>query len=225
MYETQTGAIRLPAPPNGDRAVARGARGHFSGALVIGEDEGRVVEFESRTERNVALVMIARPDVVALESQVAFHWAAEDGRRATHYFDYRLTHRDGSRTALMVKHRRKLEQPAFLREAGRIAAQVTPDFADRVRLISDAHIDPVELHNAELLHGVREADPEADAAALRVVTGLPRQGAARMKDLVGATGFEARGYRALVRLIRSHDLELEQLEHISHEALVRRRAA
>ena len=82
MYETQTGAIRLPAPPNGDRAVARGARGHFSGALVIGEDEGRVVEFESRTERNVALVMIARPDVVALESQVAFHWAAEDGRRA-----------------------------------------------------------------------------------------------------------------------------------------------
>ena len=223
--ETLAGAIRLPAPPTGSRRVARGARSHFSGFLIVGDGEGRVVEVESRTEMKVGLVMLARPDVVALEGQVRFDWINEAGTPAAHFFDFRLTHRDGSRTALMVKWRTKLENAEFLHKAGMIARQVTPSFADRVRLITDADIDPVELYNAELLHSVRDPDPEADAAAREAIACLSQGGAARLGDLAAATGHDAQGYRALVRLIRSHDLALDRRERISRDALVRRRAA
>jgi hypothetical protein len=45
-------------------------------------------------------------------------------------------------------------------------------FVDRVIVVTQRDIDPVDLHNAKLLHEVRHADLEADQAAETATTGL-----------------------------------------------------
>lgn len=223
MYETPNGSTRLPAPSVAARKVSRGAKGHFSGSLIVGDDEGRVMEVESHTELLVALVMLARHDVVALENQVPFRWIDPDGNERTHFFDFRVTFRDGGRIALIVKNRKKLKDAKALETASRIAGQVTSVFADRVCLVTDEDLDSVEVYNAELIYSVRDTDPEADAAVRRVVADTA--GAVRVGDLVDATGLRGRGFRAVVRLIRSREMQLVRHERIDYDALLRRRAA
>lgn len=72
MHTTHEGNIRLPLPPNGARSFEMGVKQHFSDSLVAGDDEGRQMDVESHTEMLTALVMLARREVVNLESQVRF---------------------------------------------------------------------------------------------------------------------------------------------------------
>lgn len=120
----------------------------------------------------------------------------------------------------MVKPRERLERERILDEAHRIAAQVTPSFADEVTLFTDTDIDPVQLHNAELFHAMRARDPEADAAMRRLLATIA--GDIRIGDLVALSGLEARAYRATVRLIASGALEPCAFERIGYETFVRR---
>ncbi|SMX36740.1 hypothetical protein OCA8868_01078 [Octadecabacter ascidiaceicola] len=78
--------------------------------------------------------------------------------------------------------------------------------------MSEADINPVDLRNAKILASVREADPEADAIALEVVTDLPSGGGQSLRDLTLSMGMAARGFRSLIRLIRSGVLRLQQHE-------------
>ena len=96
-------------------------------------------------------------------------------------------------------------------------------FADDVRLLTDADIDEVELHNAKIIAAVRDPDPEADAIARNGVAAIT--GAMTLRDLTIATGLEARGYRALLRLIREGHLEPARRERMTPETLVQRRHA
>lgn len=223
MYETPTGGIRLPEPPSAARKVAMGARHHFSGTLVFGDGAGRAMDVESHTELQVALVMLARREVVDLEAQVPFAWIDPEGVRRTHVFDFRVTRRDATRVALIVKSAKQARAPTTRATAARIAAQVTPDVADEVRVITERDFDPVEVHNARLLHSVREADPPADAAAARLVAATA--GAVRIGDLVERLGLGGRGFRAVVRLLRRHALDPVRHERITPDTLVRRRTA
>lgn len=198
-----------------------GVQKHFTGSIIVGEDEGQVIEFESHTERQTALVMLARQEVVDLESQVPFQWIDQTGKARRHFFDFRISLRDGRRIVLIVKNSRKAAKPDFLAEMRCLACQVTPDVADQVSLITEKHLDPIEVHNAELIHSVRLSDPEADAAVQKVVAGM--NGAAKIQDIVTAAGFSGRGFLAVVRMIRSHQLEPVAHERIEPEVLVRRR--
>ncbi|MGR3499590.1 MAG: hypothetical protein ACU0E9_11925 [Limimaricola soesokkakensis] len=216
------GAFRLPRPANASRKIKMGVQGHFTGSLVVGDDEGYEIEFESHTERNVALVTLARPNVAALESQVPFKWINPAGAPSTHFFDFRVLYSDGTRAVLIVKNGRKAAQASFHAEMAHLASQVTSDLADRVSLVTEKHIDPVELYNAELIHSVRRPDPEPDAAVLHVIAKLA--GAARIGEIVHAAGFSGRGFRAVVRLIRKHELELVSHERIGRGSFVRRRS-
>ncbi len=117
----------------------------------------------------------------------------------------------------MVKNSRKAAKEDFIAEMRCLASQVTPDIADRVSLITERHLDPIEVHNAELIHSVRLPDPEADAAVRRVVAGLI--GAVKIKDIVAAAGCSGRGFLAVVRMIRKHELELVAHERIEPEVL------
>ncbi|SDY37287.1 hypothetical protein SAMN05444340_106185 [Citreimonas salinaria] len=220
MHMTPSGAFLLPQPPNAARRIKMGVQKHFTGSLVIG-DEGQVVEFESHTEKLTALVMLARPDVVHLESQIPFGWRDQAGQEKTHTFDLRVTYVDGKRVALFVKNSREAAKAEFRAETLLIASQVTPDFADRVSLVTEKNLDPIEVYNAELLHSVRIPDPEADAAVRRVVA--ETSGAVKIENIVSAAGCSGRGFLATVRMIRTHDLELVARERIEREALVRRR--
>lgn len=73
-------------------------------------------------------------------------------------------------------------------------------FANDVRLLTDADLDEVDLHNAKVLAAVRDADPEADVVARKEVAGIT--GAMTLRDLTMATGLDARGYRTVLRLVR-----------------------
>lgn len=219
MYETPNGGILTPRPYTG-RKMGFGAKKHFTGSLVHGEDEGEVMDVQSHTEMLTALVMLARRDVVRLENQVAFKWIDVGGKRSTHYFDFRVTLRDGRRLALVVKWSTKARKPKFKEETARIASQVPAAFADAVLVVTERHLDPIEVHNAELIYAVRRPEPDFDAAARRVIQGLA--GAAKIGDLVAATGDGGQGFRAIVRLIGAHELELVNHERIDHDTLVRR---
>lgn len=194
-----------------------GVQKHFTGSLVLGDDEGWEMEFESHTE------MLARRNVVSLENQIPFRWINRKGESTIHHFDFRVSLRDGARVILIVKNSRKAARADFLADMRLLASQVTPDVADRVSLITERHLDPIELHNAELIHSVRLPDPEPDASVRRVTAGLT--GAAKIEDIVAKSGCSGRGFLAVVRLIRKHELELVAHKRIEPEVLVRRRLA
>lgn len=215
------GGIAMPKRLQTTRKVAKGRREHFTGQFTFGEDEGRTMDIESNTELRVALVTIARPDVVDLENQVPFEWVKPDGKTVTHHFDFRVLMADGKRRAIMVKSEYRRQQPKVQLELAEIAAQVTSDFADEVVVMTERDIDPIELFNAEMMHEMRRPDLEADAGARRAMGELVAS--AQIQDLVDEIGLGARGFRAVVRLIRSHELELINKVRIAHEAYVRRR--
>mgnify|MGYP006292327995 FL=1 len=210
----------LPAPSTADRQIPAASKGHFTGHLVCGPGAGRVVQVESHLEMQTALVLLARPGTAMLEEQVAFGWTDARGHRKTHAFDFRLTRADGHVAAIAVKPTKYLRKNGFLGEMRQIAAQVTPDFADAVRVMTERDLDPVELHNAELFHGMRHSDPEADAAAAAVLATL--LGAVPLADLTGRIGLGARGFRALVRRIAAGELRCLARERITPATLVRR---
>ncbi|MDT0683104.1 hypothetical protein RM543_10435 [Roseicyclus sp. F158] len=196
---------------------------HFTGSFIDGDDEGREIEFESHTEFMVALVMLARPEVVNLENQVLFRWLDEEEKPRRHFFDYRVTLRDGRRIALVVKKKPKASDPEFRLWLRGLAHRAVPAFADRLSLITMADLDPIEVHNAELIHAVRQPDPEPDGAVREVVASIV--GAARISDIATAAECRGSGFRSVVRMIRSHELELVAHERISPDTLVRRRAS
>ncbi|OIQ72504.1 hypothetical protein GALL_458710 [mine drainage metagenome] len=217
----EDGGIAMPERLKTIHTVAKGRREHFTGQFTFGPDEGRTMDIESNTELRVALVTIARPGVVGLENQVPFKWVKPDGKPATHHFDFRVLMANGWRRAIMVKSEYRRRRSEVQNELAQIAAQVTPDFADEVVVMTERDIDPVELFNAELKHEMRRTDPEADAVARRVMCEVVAS--AQIQDLVEAIDLGARGFRAVVRLIRSHELELINKVRIAHEAYVRRR--
>lgn len=215
------GGLLMPERVLTTRNIAKGRRNHFTGQFTSGPDEGETRDIESHTELCGALVIIARPGVVGLENQVPFEWDKPNGKKGTHHFDFRVLMADGRRRAIMVKSEYRRRQPKVQRELAEIAAQVTPEFADDVQVMTERDIDPVELFNAEMMHEMRRPDPEADAAARRIMGEIVAS--AQIQDLVTAIGLGARGFRAVVRLLRSHELELINKVRIAHEAYVRRR--
>ena len=216
-------APMLPAPSTADRACARGTREHCTGHLVCGPRAGRVLQTENHLEMQVALVLLARPGTEMLEEQVAFCWIDETGCRHTHYFDFRFTSADGDVAAISVKPAKDLHKNGFFDEMSRIAAQVTPDFADAVRVMTERDLDRVELHNAELFHGMRHPDPEADEAAAAVIA--PLLGAVSLAELTSRIGLGPRGLRALIRRIAAGELRCLARERITPQTRVRRTGA
>lgn len=224
MQQNLPGSVTLPSAPRAERPISPVSKSHFTGHLIVGDGAGEAMEVESHLEMNIALVLSTRADVAELENQVPFRWwCREKAGWKTHHFDFRVHKRDGTRIAIMVKPSKKLACPRFQSEAREIAAQVTVGFADQVAIMTEREVDPVELHNAEFLHGLRDSDPDADSAARRVMAHVV--GAIPVGEIVEAVGREGRGFRAVGRLLRNHELTLVNRERISADALVMRRAA
>ncbi len=215
------GGITMPLRIQTARKVAVGAREHATGQVTFGPDEGYTLGFDSNTEMKCMLVVMARPNVVGIENQVLFEWVKSDGKTGKHFFDFRVLLADGKRRAIMVKSEYRRRQTKVQNELAEIAARVPSSFADEVVVMTERDIDPVEYFNAEMMHEMRRPDPEADAIARGVLGEIV--GSAQVQDLVEAIGLGARGFRAVVRLIRSHELELTNKVRIAHETYVRRR--
>lgn len=214
MSHPFSGGLRLPTNSRGNRRVPLLSKGHFTGHIVAGNGVGVVVQTESHLELSWCLCLLSREETVSLVEQVAFEWHDRDGEWHTHYFDIYVKQADGSAIAYTVKPEARTNDD-FLRDIAWVAAQARASgFARDVRLLSDTDLDPVELHNAQLLHGLRAPDPEADTAAVAVFNGMT--GISTLADLSARIGLDARGFRALIRLVRSHHLHLVHHEKINH---------
>ena len=211
MQDIQTGR-RLPVPSRADRQIAKSSKGHCTGHTVLGDGPGRRMQAESHLELTHLLLLNADPGIVDLREQVLFRFGPRDASR--HFFDVVATRRCGTRIAYTVKPEVWLRSGRFLEEMGEVAWWVREKrFADDVRLLTDADVDPVALHNAKVIAAVRAPDPEADAAAGRAADALV--GGASLLDLTAMTGLEERGYRAVLRLVRSGRLAPARRERIS----------
>ncbi|AXQ95512.1 hypothetical protein LV780_18070 [Cereibacter azotoformans] len=199
MQILPSGKFRLPLPSTADRDVPIASKGHFTGHVVMGSGPGRVSLTESHLETEGFLCLQYRPDVREIFEQVGFEWHDENGEVFDHYFDCVAVHTDGSEVAYTFKASR-YATPAFLTKMGMIKAQAMErGFVDDVRLVVKEDLDPVELHNAWLLHGMRHPDPEADTRAAAAVGAL--DGVAGLDELTRRIGLGSRGLRALFRLI------------------------
>lgn len=223
MQVTTSSGLVPPQSTTVGRKVAKGRKTHFTGQLAM-ECGGveKLMDVESHTEMMIALVLRARRTVVDIENQVPFVYKDGYGTSRTHNFDFRVSLRDGTRIAIFVKHSKYAARGEGPAKRRLIASQVTSDFADRVVLMTEKDLDPIETHNAELLHEVRVSEPEVDAIARRVVRTIT--GDVRVRDLVDAIGRDGQGFRAVARLVGTGELDLVNHERISPDALVRRRA-
>jgi hypothetical protein len=146
------------------RKVAKGRRKHFTGQLVLVRGGQEIMaDMESQTEMQWARVLAARREVVDIETQVRFDWTHHEGKKKKHFFDFRISLQDGTRVAAFVKTAKRLESARMMRWLEAIAAEVPAKFADDVVILTEAHLDPIEVHNAEFMDEVRASVPEVDA--------------------------------------------------------------
>ncbi len=220
--------LLLPSASCAERNIALASRGHCTAHSVFGDGAGFRMQGESALENSHFYILNARPDVVEMREQVYFHYGWKRDRH--HIFDVLVTFRDGSRIAYTIKPARrttmrmKNQMPGedFLTHMQMVAGWVEHlGFADDTRLLTEEDIDPVALHNAHIFAAVREADPKAEALARSVVAEL--LGGIPLQVLTLKTGLGARGYRALLRLIRLGELIPAQGTKISPQTIVYRK--
>lgn len=217
-----TGGYTPPAPSLAARDVALSSTEHFSGQLVIDDGQhGRVVVVESHLEMLWAVYLMSLPSVATIVEQAVFPWVNAKGEVVPKYFDFLVTLHSKRRLACEVKPEIHLKSGRVVAELREITAQMmhpTQDFADEVRLLTEKGLDRISTYNAEMFMGMRDADPEVDAAAWEAVRDL--RGTASMADLTRLIGQGARGFRALVRLISKRVLCPVSHERISPTTLV-----
>jgi hypothetical protein len=180
---------------------------------VLNDDGYRVLFYESKVERDCATIMDASPAILRLQEQVAFTWF-DKGTTRTHFFDFVVTKKSGGNAALIVKPEKRAQNPAFLKEVREISEQaVQAGIVEEVFVYTDKSFSDVQLRNAEFIRSVREVDVEADKIVAGLIEGL--QGIVRIQDLVNASGLETRGFRAVVRLIGTGELDYDDGELIT----------
>mgnify|MGYP000197094250 CR=1 FL=1 len=198
---SQSKGYKLPSESQADRKVARASKGHCTAYAVLGEGEGYQVQAESHLEICNLIVLNADRTVEKLKEQAEFVWV-EDRKTKHHFFDVLATYKDKSRIAFTVKPERRVNSGGFLNNLQKITYfALKSGFCDEVRLITEQSINSVDKKNAFLFETARHSDAEAEAVALQVVAGLV--GAVSLRELTLRTGMAARGYRALLRLMRT----------------------
>lgn len=217
MYH-QAGGIKLPAASMADRKIAVASKGHCTAYTVLGDDEGYRVQAESHLELCNLLMLNARQDVERLKEQALFVWS-DNGCDRRHYFDVLAFFKCGRRIAFTVKPEIRIRSGRFLDEMHEITKHaVDEDFCDEVRLVTEKDINHIDQRNAMLFAAVRRPDPEADEVAQAVAAAL--RGAVSLRELTIRTGLAARGYRSLIRLLRTGELVPSAHEVITPKSLV-----
>ncbi|KZX91956.1 MULTISPECIES: hypothetical protein [unclassified Sulfitobacter] len=198
-----SGGILLPNSSLAERNVPAASKGHCTAHTVLGEGEGTRTQAESWLELCHLMLLNADEEVAELAEQQRFFFGEDEDDLQQHVFDVVATLLDGYRIAYTIKPEIRLHSGVFLEDMAEVSWWVRKyEYADDVQLLTDADIDQTDLRNAQMLASVREADPEADAAATRAIEALPDGACRSLRDLTIDTGMKARGYSALIRLLR-----------------------
>ena len=218
MVEADHGEpLTLPAKSRAERDVPRASTAHCTVNSVMGHGDGIRFQSESLLEFRHKLVLNSLGAVVDMREQVRFRYGPLDEYEVV--FDLFLHLEDGTRLAGDVKPEVRLQSGRHLKKLQEVAWWVREkDFADEVRLFSDADLDPIELFNAQIFSAVRDPDPEADTAAIAIAASL--KGGRSLHDLTLEIGMQARGYHALLRLLRDGTLYPFSHARIGPESIV-----
>jgi len=211
-------SIWMPtAKSRGSRRISLRSKFHAAGALVA---HRYTTAFESDLERKAVLRALAWPGVIdVIDQYPRARYLGDDGNWHTHTFDYLVLFDDGSKTAVSVKPEGLVLTSDIRRIHELLAAQMSPLAANRIALVTERHLGPVDCFNAELIHAVRR---HPDAADYAVVDGLAAGliGSTAIGMLVKASGLKGYGFNAIVLLIAAGRLRMTRHERISYDAIV-----
>ena len=216
----------MPHRSKAERDVARGSSGHCTAYTVLGAGPGTEIQGESLLEINHLYVLNTVPNIAELTEQVRFCFGWPTGKLRQHIFDVVAVLTTGERIAFAIKPEFRLnssnQEKQDFEDEMRIVAwwAYRKGFADDVRILTEVDLDPIDLHNAKVLAAVREADPEADVAAFQVMSGLPPEGGQPLRELTLQIGMGARGYRALLRLVREGQAYMTTHERIGPKTVI-----
>lgn len=192
-----------PAPSGGSRTPPlRSAGSHRS--TLVDPRSNRIIRTESHGELSHALRFLTNPKVEnVVEQQPVVPFIDARGKNRKHVFDLLISYRGGHRVACAVKPLRTALKRGFRDELKLIAAQMSPDVADSVMLLTEYSCQPWELTNAKLRYSVLRDAP--DVEVIEIVRGFAT---ARMTigEIVANVGLAGRAYRAIVRLIANAEL-------------------
>ena len=136
---------RGPEPSHATRTISRRSRASLRGAMVAklpGFNTPRILQLESALEYAFLCLTLVRDDIQHIWDQPpVVHYVGRDGRTAKHIFDFLVTKTDGERIAVAVKPMQRVIERNFLSELERVAAATPKQFADRVMLVTDRHLD------------------------------------------------------------------------------------
>lgn len=152
-----------PAKSRAVRPIPRASQGHFVGEFVFGVEKPQRVGFASLLEFKTALCTVYRPGFVDLEEQIApVAFRKPNGDIGHHYLDYRATFRNGLRIGIAVKPSHIAARQKFRTEMPAVAMAAVPTVVDKVAVVTERNIHPVEFFNATLFHAARRPVPEED---------------------------------------------------------------
>ena len=207
-----------PEPSQGLRHIAMRSRGSSRGHIAL---DDRLVDFESRLERNVVLAILARPNTAhVVEQTPRVTYVDDDGKTHEHVFDLRVIRTDRTKVAVFVKPS-ELVRPAHRRMLRLIAEQMSPEVANEVLLVTERKLSRADLYNAELIQEVRrEPDPDDDAVVARLISDMT--GPVNISDLIEISGLHGYAFRAIVRAIAAGEIRLTDPGMITPTARIER---
>ncbi|MDF2143283.1 hypothetical protein [Paenirhodobacter sp. CAU 1674] len=136
---------RGPGPSHATRNISRRSRASLRGSMVAklpGFERPRILQFESALEYAFLCLTLVRDDIHHIWDQPpAIHYLSADGRPARHVFDYLVTKADGERIAIAIKPSRRVIKRNFVSELECVCTAVPKQFADRVLLVTEQHLD------------------------------------------------------------------------------------
>ncbi|MFB2533464.1 restriction endonuclease [Paracoccus sp. p3-h83] len=136
---------RGPEPSRATRTISRRSRASLRGSLVArlpGFEQPRIIQFESALEYAFLCLTLVRDDVQHIwEQPTAVQYTRPNGRPAEHVFDFLVTKTDGERIAVAIKPMQRVVERTFVAELEGVAAATPKQFADRIMLITDRHLD------------------------------------------------------------------------------------
>ncbi len=207
----------LPAASRADRKIQNASKWHCTVHAVRGRGHGTRMQGESKLEADHQSIQFDQFDVGDVVEQVLFKFGWRDEK--CHVFDMLVTKTNNKRVAYTVKPTSQLESKDFLGKMQEVAWWVQEKkFASSVRLLTEADIDTIALHNANLSAAVQDGDPEALVAVRMVARRL--RGAITIKALTDEVGLKARGYRAILKLISDRELQPVNHERTTPQTLV-----
>lgn len=214
-----------PLKSRAARKIARASQGHFVVSLTYGDEVdgcGQVITFESLLEYRTAICLLYRPDLGSLREQVGpFLWRAPwntSEKPNKHWLDLLYTDKYGYRTAFVIKNFRAARRERFREGLEALCSYLVPHHADQLCLVTERSICRIELFNAEMMHGLRHADPEADEELAARTANMTQP--STISEFMEASTLTGRVFPAVVRALRSQSQRWDRTTKITPTTLV-----